>query len=147
MARPSKQRTAPSKRQRAHWNEHARLLRVIAHPIRLMILEALSKSSRCVKDLNGLAPVSQPHLSQHMAALRRAKVVQCYSSGTLRCYYILQPTLVQKLLSLLSIQHPVLPRERRQVVREATQRTSAAKKKRKAGISPRRTRTRATPPQ
>jgi ArsR family transcriptional regulator len=105
-----------------------------------MILEALSKGSRCVKDLNMLAPVSQPHLSQHMAALRRAKLVHCYSSGTFRCYYILRPELVQGLISLLSEQHPVQVRERRHVVEEALRADVSAKKKRsrKAGASPQR---------
>jgi ArsR family transcriptional regulator len=104
-----------------------------------MILEALSKGSRCVKDLNVLAPVSQPHLSQHMAALRRAKLVHCYSSGTFRCYYVLRPELVQGLVSLLSEQHPVQVREQRHVVQEALRADIPANKKqsRKPRASPR----------
>ena len=100
--------------------EQSRLLRVIAHPVRLMILQALSGSSRCVKDLNGLVSVSQPDLSQHMAALRRANLVDYYSSGTLRCYYVLQPSLVRGLVRLLSQAHATRFRAPRRVVGEAT---------------------------
>jgi ArsR family transcriptional regulator len=92
---------ARSDTKSAVWTERARLLRVLAHPVRLMILEALSENSRCVKELNSLVAVSQPHLSQHMAALRRAKLVDCHSFGTMRCYYVLRPTLVRQLVSLL----------------------------------------------
>ena len=142
MATTRKRRanTKNSKKPQSRWNEHARLLRVIAHPVRLMILDALSESSRCVKDLNALAPVSQPHLSQHMAALRRANLVHCHSFGTLRCYYVLQPTLIRKLMSLLSAEHPVLNRERLQVVKEAVERSheAAKQKSKRSGASPKR---------
>jgi DNA-binding transcriptional ArsR family regulator len=84
-----------------------------------MILQALSENSRCVTDLNSLVAVSQPHLSQHMAALRRAKLVACHSRGTTHCYYVLQPTLVRGLVSLLLREHAVRFRSRRQVVQEA----------------------------
>jgi ArsR family transcriptional regulator len=138
MAKRSRKVPAASSRTKsASWNARARLLRVVAHPVRLMILEALSQSSRCVKDLNSLAAVSQPHLSQHMAALRRAKLVDCHSSGTLRCYYVLRPSLVRELVSLLSAEHPIKSRDRSQVVREAGRPGSPAKKK-KAGSSSRR---------
>ena len=143
MATAKKRRASTpknSKKQQGRLNEHARLLRVIAHPVRLMILDALSESSRCVKDLNALAPVSQPHLSQHMAALRRANLVHCHSFGTLRCYYVLQPTLIRKLMSLLSAEHPVLNRERLQVVKEAVERSheAAKQKSKRSGASPKR---------
>jgi ArsR family transcriptional regulator len=118
-AQRSRKETVRSETRRALWNERARLLRVVAHPVRLMILQALSENSRCVKDLNSLAAVSQPHLSQHMAALRRAKLVDCHSCGTLRCYYVLQSSLVRDLVSLLLRQYPVRFRSRRQIVQEA----------------------------
>ena len=107
------------------WNDRARLLRVMAHPVRLRILEALSESSQCVKDLNSLIPIVQPHLSQHMAALRRAKLVACHSYGALRCYYLLRPALVNKLIRLLRQDHPPNPRDRPSILREARRGTKA----------------------
>jgi len=99
------------------WGGRARLLRVMAHPMRLMILSALSERPQCVKDINSLIPIVQPHLSQHMAALRKAGLVDCHACGPLRCYYVTRPTLVKKILRLLSEDHPARLRSRDSVVR------------------------------
>ena len=101
----------------ALWNDQARLLRVMAHPTRLMILDALREQPRCVKDINALIPIVQPHLSQHMAALRKAGLIDCHISGPLRCYYVIRPTLVKKMLQLLNEDHPVRLRSHDSVVR------------------------------
>lgn len=103
------------------WDDRARLLRVMAHPTRLMILSALGEQPRCVKDINLLVPIVQPHLSQHMAALRKAGLIDCHVCGALRCYYIIRPTLVKKMLRLLSEDHPTRPHSRDAVVRASRQ--------------------------
>jgi ArsR family transcriptional regulator, arsenate/arsenite/antimonite-responsive transcriptional repressor len=104
------------------WTERASLLRAIAHPVRLMILEALCEGPLCVTDLNGLVAIPQPQVSQHMAALRKSGVVACHVNGPLRCYYITKPTLVKKLVQLLTADHPVRERDRSAVVRDAERR-------------------------
>jgi ArsR family transcriptional regulator len=103
----------------APWKEPVRLLKVIAHPTRLVILESLLEGSRCVKDLNCLVPMPQPSFSQHMAALRKAKLVGNHADGTLRCYYILRPSLVAGMIQTLCEQHPIRYRDREDVQREA----------------------------
>jgi ArsR family transcriptional regulator len=102
--------------QLEHWREAAELLRLIAHPIRLMILDSLCKKPRCVKDINSLIPVVQPELSQNIAILRQEKLVGFYSSGTLRCYYILRPSLVRNLIALLKKKHRVQKQDRQSVL-------------------------------
>jgi len=99
------------------WDDRARLLRVMAHPMRLMILNALCERPQCVKDINSLVPIMQPHLSQHMAALRKAGLIDCHVCGPLRCYYIVRPTLVKRMLRLLNEDHPPRLRSRDSVVR------------------------------
>lgn len=101
----------------AKWNEWAHLLRVMAHPTRLMILNALCQRPHCVKDINSLVSIVQPHLSQHMAALRNAGLIDCHISGPLRCYYLVRPTLVKKLLQLIGRDHPIRPLSRDSVMR------------------------------
>jgi ArsR family transcriptional regulator len=101
----------------APWDDRARLLRVMAHPVRLMILRALCERPQCVKDINSLVSIVQPHLSQHMAALRKAGLVDCHVCGALRCYYIVRPTLVHNMLRLLSKEHPIRLRSRDSVLR------------------------------
>jgi len=103
------------------WDDQACLLRAMAHPIRLTILSALCDRPQCVKDINSLVPIVQPHLSQHMAALRKAGLVDFHVCGPLRCYYIVRPTLVKKMLRLLSDDHPIRRRNRDSVVRTSRQ--------------------------
>jgi ArsR family transcriptional regulator len=105
------------------WGKQADLLRAVAHPMRMCILEMLSDGSRCVKDLNALLPVAQPRLSRHMAALRKAELVACHSDGPLRCYYVLRPKLIRQLLSMMRGDHPPVYRSREAVRREAKQNT------------------------
>jgi ArsR family transcriptional regulator len=88
------------------WKNRARLLGVMAHPVRLAILEILSEQPRCVKHINALVPLAQSHLSQHLAALRKANLVASLACGALRCYYVLRPTLVKELIRLLRQEHP-----------------------------------------
>ena len=101
------------------WQDRAQLLRFLAHPVRLTILELLCERPRCVKEINALVPLTQAHLSQHMATLRKVNLVASHACGTLRCYYILQPTLVRKIIPLLRQQHPVRERDCRSIMREA----------------------------
>lgn len=89
------------------WIKKARLLSVMAHPVRLAILETLCDQPRCVKHINALVPLAQSRLSQHLSALRKANLVTSLACGALRCYYLLQPTLVKELIWLLRQEHSV----------------------------------------
>jgi ArsR family transcriptional regulator len=104
------------------WEQRARLLRTMAHPVRLKILESLCEGPRCVTDINALIDIPQPHLSQHIAALRKSRLIACCINGSLRCYYILKPTLVNPLIRLISGEHLERERERTTVIREAQRR-------------------------
>jgi ArsR family transcriptional regulator len=104
------------------WEQRARLLRTMAHPVRLKILESLCEGPRCVTDINALIDIPQPHLSQHIAALRKSRLIACCINGSLRCYYILKPTMVNPLIRLISGEHPERERERTTVIREAQRR-------------------------
>ena len=115
VTRQSQKKFARNDSEKMTWNDQAKLLRIMSNPVRLMILEALSESPKCVKSLNGLVEIVQPRLSQHMAALRRAKLVACYSCGAMRCYYVLRPTLVKRLIRLLRQEHPLCFCDRRSV--------------------------------
>lgn len=108
------------------WEKRARVLRTMAHPVRLTILESLCEGPRCVTDINSLIAIPQPHLSQHIAALREARLIACHINGSLRCYYVLRPTLVKQLIRLISGEHPERERERTTVIREAEKRRETA---------------------
>lgn len=113
-----KQRT-PRNDSEQLWADRSRLLRVMAHPMRLMILDRLCQGPCCVAEVNQCIDLPQPQLSQHIAALRKAELIACHTNGPLRCYYVIRPTLVKKLIHLLSQDHPIRQRDRAVVVREA----------------------------
>lgn len=128
----ARKKTGDTPERERNREECARLLRAMAHPIRLMILEALADRSQCVKDLNALVPIAQSRLSQHMAALRKAELIDCHTNGPLRCYYVLRPALIRGLVRLLCERHEPLRRSRDVVLREI-QRAAKARSDRRHG--------------
>ncbi len=67
------------------------LLRAIAHPVRIRILEELLKGVKCVSDFEEFLDISQPNVSQHLSLLRQHGVIDCYIDGRLRCYFLKDP--------------------------------------------------------
>ncbi len=100
----------------------AELLRVLAHPTRLGIIEELARGAKCVTDIRDLLDVPQANVSQHLTALRRERVVDYHEDGKLRCYYVTRPKLVERLLQLLSEEYPVVRRSPELVRREGRRR-------------------------
>lgn len=67
------------------------LLKVIAHPVRIKILEELMKGVKCVSDFEEFLEISQPNVSQHLTLLRRHGVIDFYVDGRLKCYFLVDP--------------------------------------------------------
>jgi len=82
------------------------MLKALAHPVRLMIVEELLKNPRCVSAIRELVKIEQPNLSQHLTILRAAGIVGSSRDGSYRCYYLPRPGLVQALLLSLSATWP-----------------------------------------
>ncbi len=102
--------------------QKAELLRILAHPVRLAILEELSLGAKCVTDIRDLLKIPQSNVSQHLMALRREKVIDFHEDGNLRCYYITRPKLARGLLRFLSGEYPVVERSAKAVRQEGQRR-------------------------
>src|SRR3990172_1216088 len=76
------------------------LLKVIAHPIRIMLLEELTKGVKCVSDLEDFLNIRQSNVSQHLSLLRKLEIIDYYMDGRLRCYFLRDP-LIPGLLEVL----------------------------------------------
>jgi ArsR family transcriptional regulator len=76
------------------------LLKVIAHPVRIRILEELVKGVKCVSDFGEFLALRQPNISQHLSLLRHYGIINYYIDGRLRCYFLVNP-LIPDLLQLL----------------------------------------------
>lgn len=88
----------------------AELLKAFSHPTRLAILQELLVGPKCVTDMEELLPARQANISQHLAVLRHASLVDYAQDGSLRCYYLSRPQLVEDMLALVGRGDPVVKR-------------------------------------
>lgn len=88
----------------------AELLKAFSHPTRLAILQELLAGPKCVTDMEELLPARQANISQHLAVLRHASLVDYAQDGSLRCYYLSRPQLVKDMLALVGRGDPVMKR-------------------------------------
>ena len=75
--------------QRAVADEH-RIFQALADPSRRAIYESLAGGETAVKDLTARFDLSQPAVSQHLAALKDAGLVSARREGR-RVYYRVEP--------------------------------------------------------
>lgn len=99
-------------------NDWAAILKALAHPTRLQIVTELLAGTRCVTDMEEILPASQANISQHLAVLRHANLVDFAQDGSLRCYYLSRPKVVEGIFSLLAADLPVVRKTREQINRE-----------------------------
>ncbi len=62
--------------------EQARLLRLMAHPVRLEILATVRQSDECVCHLSASLKKPQPYVSQQLAVLRKKGLITDHKEGT-----------------------------------------------------------------
>jgi DNA-binding transcriptional ArsR family regulator len=77
----------------------ARIHRTLGPPVRLRIVDVLSRQEACVCHLTAALGLRQPYVSQHLAALRDAGLVTDRRAGTL-VYYRLRDERLAALLAL-----------------------------------------------
>lgn len=108
----------PNLNESNQWQDMATILRAMAHPVRLTILDELCNGPKCVHEVQHIVDVSQPNLSQHLSALKKANLIGSHANGPLRCYYLLCPSFVKKLIGELKKDQPIKPRSRESIARE-----------------------------
>jgi len=67
----------------------ADILKALAHPVRVMIVETLARGEKCVCELNALADIDQSNISRHLASLKKAGIVADRRDG-MRVFYRLR---------------------------------------------------------
>ncbi|MFA4945444.1 MAG: metalloregulator ArsR/SmtB family transcription factor [Lentisphaeria bacterium] len=75
----------------ARYENRARLLKAMAHPTRLFILDQLAGGERCVCELTARIGADISTVSKHLALLRRAGLVASRKDG-LQVFYRLRAT-------------------------------------------------------
>lgn len=82
--------------------EYSYLLKAISNPKRLKILAYINEKELNVTELQKKISLSQSALSQHLAVLRKAKIVTTRRNAQ-TIYYILDNKLVKEILKLLKL--------------------------------------------
>jgi len=73
----------------------AAILKTVAHPLRLRIVELLESGEKSVNELRDLLGVTQPLTSQHLSQMRMRGVLGSRRKGTLVYYSIANPDVVK----------------------------------------------------
>jgi DNA-binding transcriptional ArsR family regulator len=79
------------------------ILKIVAHPVRIKILEELTEGVKCVSDFEDSLDISQSNVSQHLTLLRTNGLVDFFVDGRLKCYFLREP-FIPDLLELLKKQ-------------------------------------------
>lgn len=75
-------------------NRTAKLLKALAHPARIAIIEYLLDVQTCIcGDLVNELPLAQPTISQHLKELKSAGLIQGMVEGASVCYCLNQASI------------------------------------------------------
>ena len=73
----------------------ADILKALAHPIRVLLVEALSRGDRCVNDLTELAEVDQSTISRHLTQLKKAGILTERRDGLKVMHHLACPCMLK----------------------------------------------------
>jgi DNA-binding transcriptional ArsR family regulator len=74
---------------RARFEERARVLKAMAHPTRLYMVEVLAEGERCVHELTEMIGADMSTVSKHLSVLRSVGIVSDEKRGS-EVYYTLR---------------------------------------------------------
>jgi ArsR family transcriptional regulator len=82
---------AMDEKTQALFGERARIIKALAHPSRLYIIDRLSKREHCVQELAELIGADMSTVSKHLSVLRSADIVRDEKRGTKVFYRLHMP--------------------------------------------------------
>jgi ArsR family transcriptional regulator len=75
-----------AKYSRQRYQARAKIAKALAHPSRLLMLDALQDGERCVCELTELVGADQSTVSKHLAVLKQAGLVDDRKEGVMTHY-------------------------------------------------------------
>ena len=82
----TRQRIAPLVELKANASQRSLVVKAMAHPTRLLVMEALMQGEQCVNDLTAMAGCDVTTLSKHLSVMKKAGLLVCEKRG-LNVYY------------------------------------------------------------
>jgi ArsR family transcriptional regulator len=81
-------------RDQARLEARARVVKAMAHPTRLFVIEELSRQERCVCELTEMIGADVSTVSKHLAILRNAGIVTDEKRGAMVFYSLRVPCIL-----------------------------------------------------
>ncbi len=78
----------------AKYEEQARIIKALSHPSRLIIVDELNISKRCVSELTELVGSDTSTVSKHLSVLKNAGLVFVEKKGTTVYYHLRMPCIL-----------------------------------------------------
>ncbi len=75
----------------ARFEARAKILKALAHPTRLFIVDELARGERCVYELTGMIGADISTVSKHLTVLKNAHVISDEKRGTQVFYTLTMP--------------------------------------------------------
>ncbi len=75
----------------AQYKAQARIIKALAHPTRLFIVDELARGERCVCDLTDLIDAEMPTVSRHLSVLKNAGILEDEKRGAQVFYRLRVP--------------------------------------------------------
>jgi DNA-binding transcriptional ArsR family regulator len=73
----------------------AEILKALAHPVRVLIVDRLTLGEQCVSELSRLARINQSNISRHLATLKKVGIIADRRVG-MNVFYRLQTPSILK---------------------------------------------------
>jgi ArsR family transcriptional regulator len=77
-----------------HYKHKAKIIKALAHPSRLMMIDALAEGERCVCELQQLVGSDMSTISKHLSVLRNAGLVDDRKQGLQVFYRLRVPCII-----------------------------------------------------
>jgi ArsR family transcriptional regulator len=79
----------------AHFEARARIVKALAHPSRLFIVDELSRHERCVAELTEMVGADMSTVSKHLSVLKAAGILRDERRGAQVIYHLRVPCVLK----------------------------------------------------
>ena len=102
----------------AKFKNQARIIKALAHPTRLFIVDELSRGERCVCELKDMIGVEMPTVSRHLGVLKSAGILEDDKRGLQVFYRLRVPCVLNFFKCVKAVQRDHGQPARRNMARE-----------------------------
>lgn len=93
------------------YKSQANVIKALAHPTRLFLVDELSRGEKCVCELTKMVGVEMPTISRHLSLLKNVGIVEDEKRG-IQVFYRLSAPCVMKFLDCMAGLNPAFSKER-----------------------------------